>query len=676
MKKTCVPSQQAKFPKNSILSGVFHPVGRVGALLLAAVMLLTMAPVAVLAADTIADGTYSLPLTILHAATANQLSMSDGAVDKDTVRLTVEDGRATLSFALKSLSVGPLTGYLGELYVGSNYRNDGGIISMDTAPATVLSYHDGLTDAFNDPETGTDARMKGKSYPREVSIPVGLGETTTWIQVYVPVMEAIQPGSGSQYARVTLDWDGLVSLAGGGPAAGYVPGIYSGVGQGFNLYGAAAEDPSITVYVQTSATEIVRVFAAPNNQTASYFSNALNGVSAQILEKQGMDGVDAVSGATYSSNGIIEGATAALANAKAGVAATPEETIENIPALMWHASNPAASMMNPLMGENAVATAKRYGNQWTATFRLVPATIMNIPVDGKSVGDNILTADATGQLVNSPVTDTFDDETNIRELTVLLNELKTPLPMQVLAMGNPTTVRLKLVFGIEWDRLEAAIAAAEPKVADEALYTEESFAAFKEAYDAAVALNGDDNADQPQVDAATTNLTSRTAALVLKPRDRTVYTLADLINYVTTDVTNGDVIRLGADLPAVGEELTWADGLRLISYSRVITVEGQGHSIDGQGKYGFFRGISRGDLTLKNIVLKNASVSESGSVLSFSGSQAKATLIDCVIVDNAAGGTYSGVIHTPLGGRAGALFMENCVVIGNQVGGDGGGMYV
>jgi uncharacterized protein with FMN-binding domain len=351
----------------------------VGSLLLAVIVLLAAAPVASLADDPVADGVYTLSLTVMHAVSA-QLSMADSAVNKDTVKLTVEEGRARLSFALKPLSVGALTGYLGELYVGSNYRNESGVISMDTSPAAVSSYHD-VTDAFNDPETGTDARMKGKSYPKDVSIPVVLGEGTTWIQVYVPIMEAIQPGSGSQYARVVLDWSALVSLDDPEPT-GYVPGIYSGVGQGY------ADNPGgadIQVFVQTSESEIVKIFAGAHNQTAQFWNMAFGGaygvksVPAQILEKQSVDGVDVVSGATLSSGGIKQAVAAALVNAAAGTAATPDETL-TVPAALWNANADQPSMMNGML--IPTAEVRKYGAEYTAVFQVGPTSIYGIAVSG------------------------------------------------------------------------------------------------------------------------------------------------------------------------------------------------------------------------------------------------------------------------------------------------------
>ena len=47
-----------------------------------------------------------------------------------------------------------------------------------------------------------------------------------------------------------------------------------------------------------------------------FFWNAYDGVCQQILDNQSVNGIDTVSGATYSSNGIISAVTKALQQAE------------------------------------------------------------------------------------------------------------------------------------------------------------------------------------------------------------------------------------------------------------------------------------------------------------------------------------------------------------------------
>ena len=69
-------------------------------------------------------------------------------------------------------------------------------------------------DGYNDPNTGTDATVKGKQYPHYITIPIELNRSLLWTQVYVPVMESIGAGGGRQFARLVLDWSSLNQISG------------------------------------------------------------------------------------------------------------------------------------------------------------------------------------------------------------------------------------------------------------------------------------------------------------------------------------------------------------------------------------------------------------------------------------------------------------------------------
>ena len=90
------------------------------------------------------------------------------------------------------------------------------------------------------------------------------------------------------------------------PAGGYVDGTYTGSGTGFG--------GTITVQVTVSNHKIVSInILDASSETASYFANA-QGVISRIISSQSPN-VDAVSGATYSSNGIISAVQNALSQA-------------------------------------------------------------------------------------------------------------------------------------------------------------------------------------------------------------------------------------------------------------------------------------------------------------------------------------------------------------------------
>ena len=90
------------------------------------------------------------------------------------------------------------------------------------------------------------------------------------------------------------------------PAGGYADGTYTGSGTGFG--------GTITVQVTVTDHKITAInIVDASNETASYFANA-QGVISRIISSQSPN-VDAVSGATYSSNGIISAVQSALAQA-------------------------------------------------------------------------------------------------------------------------------------------------------------------------------------------------------------------------------------------------------------------------------------------------------------------------------------------------------------------------
>ena len=83
------------------------------------------------------------------------------------------------------------------------------------------------------------------------------------------------------------------------------------IGSGDGNYGVG----SVTVNVTISGGKITAA-SYDTIDDADYFTDAWNGIYGQILNNQSADGVDAVSGATYSSNGILQAFRNALSQAK------------------------------------------------------------------------------------------------------------------------------------------------------------------------------------------------------------------------------------------------------------------------------------------------------------------------------------------------------------------------
>ncbi|MDR1069567.1 MAG: hypothetical protein LBL37_02100 [Gracilibacteraceae bacterium] len=148
---------------------------------------------------------YSIPAqpSMGHAAVAHELSRV----------ISGPDGQAELRLFFQPLSTAGLTGYLETFArVDQIYRDDGGYIShYDKTPAAVYAAYDGVSDYYGPTQPGL-------WYPRELGVSVAPGEEEVIVEVFVPVMETINSGSGTQLARLRLDWSGF-DLSGGAQRA-------------------------------------------------------------------------------------------------------------------------------------------------------------------------------------------------------------------------------------------------------------------------------------------------------------------------------------------------------------------------------------------------------------------------------------------------------------------------
>ncbi|GMQ56315.1 hypothetical protein AN1V17_07080 [Vallitalea sediminicola] len=92
-----------------------------------------------------------------------------------------------------------------------------------------------------------------------------------------------------------------------GDAVGIADGIYVGEGEGFR--------DTIVVQITVKSEQIISVEVTEQNDDRKWFDRAYNAIPDKIIENQSTE-VDAVSGASYSSQGIIDGVKDALNNAK------------------------------------------------------------------------------------------------------------------------------------------------------------------------------------------------------------------------------------------------------------------------------------------------------------------------------------------------------------------------
>ncbi len=155
----------------------------------------------------LADGVYSLT-GYMYKTDRMTYSMSNNAI-VHTIKLTVEDGQYYITMNFNGLSIGSSLGYLSELkYFLSGYTtNSYGVPQGEVAAVTVDSYQ-------VDAEGNLVSDSYGTDYPDLVTFPL-IDEAIVdgWVplQVYVPIMEAIASGTGTQPVYLYLDWSTLVA---------------------------------------------------------------------------------------------------------------------------------------------------------------------------------------------------------------------------------------------------------------------------------------------------------------------------------------------------------------------------------------------------------------------------------------------------------------------------------
>lgn len=162
--------------------------------------------------EDLAEGTYTVEVALWHA-TNNDLSMGNAALVSQGVIVVDENGDMSLQLTLQSLDISGIEGYLYRLRkvdMDSVEYNQNYPSSYEAADADVLSYFTGVYDAYNDPDSPSyDGNTEGREYPKVISIPVQKDEDMNYVEIYVPVMEAIGAGQGTQLARLHIDWDTL-----------------------------------------------------------------------------------------------------------------------------------------------------------------------------------------------------------------------------------------------------------------------------------------------------------------------------------------------------------------------------------------------------------------------------------------------------------------------------------
>lgn len=151
------------------------------------------------------DGVYSINGQMLKND-KETASMSNNAIDHN-IKLTVKDGSKYLTMNFQGLTIGDQKGYLNQLkyfqtgYTLDQYGNPEGA----TADVTVNSYQKDSNGTLVSDSFGTN-------YPAEVTFElISEAEEDGYVplQVFVPLMESIQTGNGTQKVFLKLDWNSV-----------------------------------------------------------------------------------------------------------------------------------------------------------------------------------------------------------------------------------------------------------------------------------------------------------------------------------------------------------------------------------------------------------------------------------------------------------------------------------
>jgi heme-binding NEAT domain protein len=169
------------------------------------------------------DGIYAISVNMLKT-NKSDASMCDNAINH-TAKLEVADGKYCITLDFNGITIENSFGYLAMIsyYLDGYTYNEYGVPQGELAAATVLS-----TQKNSD---GTDVIDQFNSanalYPDIVTFELVSTARTdadgyAALQVYVPIMEDIATGNGTQNVLMKLDWDSVRATTADDPA--FAPG--------------------------------------------------------------------------------------------------------------------------------------------------------------------------------------------------------------------------------------------------------------------------------------------------------------------------------------------------------------------------------------------------------------------------------------------------------------------
>lgn len=451
----------------------------------------------------LADGTYEINAEIVNATDPSKLSMADGALShstdesgnevKDPLLLLAKDGQYSVRMKFVELSskLGdePFSGYLGELSYYPDYDNTDELPDEDERleAAAIESEYDGY-DEYNDPDFGSDKHMQGKKYPKQLSIPVAFNDTEIWLKVYVPVMESISEGGGTQQARLRLDWSSVkavrseeIDTSALEEQINYAAGLEQGeaseetwtaLQQAVTAAKAAYENPSLTQeQIDAQVTFLQRAMAA---------------VQAENDQKADKTQLQAL-----------------LAKAQEELAKTDVYTVSSREALQVIATYAQTVYEDENADQNSVDAAAK------ALESAINGLTALSSIDTSALESEITKAEA---LVSK--TDVYTSD-SLQTLQIAINNAKRVLAdadktqdqvdRQVTALQNAQKGLIEKTYA-DKSALQAKITEAQGYAAETSKYTASTIAALKTAISNAQTVYADSNASQAVVDSQVTSL--------------------------------------------------------------------------------------------------------------------------------------------------------------------------
>ena len=171
------------------------------------------------------DGTYDIKsvgkkenVEALNFSEEGRASMAASGLDKENVKLVVKDGKYSVNVTFKPIEKIGFKGYLGDLkYYNGNktHATRSEIKDSEFKDTTIVENYsenekDAYIDTFKKKFPGRTVYPKTFSYNVDKNKIDANNKLETFTQVFVPVMESIFPGAGTQ--RMILNYD-LSSLA-------------------------------------------------------------------------------------------------------------------------------------------------------------------------------------------------------------------------------------------------------------------------------------------------------------------------------------------------------------------------------------------------------------------------------------------------------------------------------